>query len=157
MVMLVVSTFEVSGLTAPALAMLKAAVQYAKENHREDMHKMSIDAFCHLAGLPFLPMEPFRLLLKEACRAVAIVETVDVSAQSSSDLPYSSWPVFDRAGIDGEDVIFQVCKYTFCDELLVALQNLRPSRRQKHRGTAFSRRLHTKSSVNFCSNPALVT
>jgi hypothetical protein len=154
--MLVVSTFEVSGLTSSALSMLKAAVLYAKENRRENFHTMSIDAFCHLAGLPSLAAEPFRLLFREACRAVAIVETVDVSGQNSSDLPYSSWPVFEKAGIDGDDVIFQVCKYTFCDELIVALQNLRPSRRQKHRGEAFSRRLDAKSSVNICSKPALV-
>lgn len=124
MAVLVVSTFEISGLTAPALNILKAAVRYAKENQWIQTHTMSIDAFCNLAGLQSLPVEHFWSLLREASGVLAIVEEVDTSAPNRVDLPYASWPVFGAVCIDGGDVMFEVCDHTFRAELLGVLQNL---------------------------------
>lgn len=131
MAVLVVNTFEVVKLTPPALRMLKAAVLYAEENRQIQMHRMTIDAFCHLAGLPPLPVKRFWSLLGEACCALAIVEAVDTSAPDRDDLPYSSWPVFETVCIDGCDVMFRVCNETFDDACLVGLRDLRPSTRKR--------------------------
>lgn len=127
---IVVSKFEVSGLSGPALDILKAAVLYAKENRPARMHKMCVDVFCRLAGLPPTPVEHFRLLLGEACSALVIIEAVETSALNRDDSPYLSCQVFDRACMDGCDVMFEICNLTFDGGLLAALTHLQPSRQR---------------------------
>ena len=120
------STFEISGLTAPALAILKTAVLYAKENRQVKKHTMSLNTFCHLAGFPSLLPGRFWPLSREASGVLGIVEEVDTSAPDRGDLAYSSWPVFASICIDGYNVKFEICNLTFDDVLLAKLQNLRP-------------------------------
>lgn len=157
MAVIVVSTFEVSGLSAPALDILKAAVLYAQQNRPAQMHTMNVDAFCYLAGLPPTPVEHFWSLLKEACRALLIVEGIDTSDPHREDLPSSSWPVFDGVWIDGCEVMFEVCKRTFTEGLLSDLPNLRPPVRQRHRKMVlFGRQLRRKSSTVTYWKPAVL-
>jgi hypothetical protein len=132
MAVLVVSTFEVSGLSAPALAMMKAAVLHAKKNQRVQKHTMSIGEMCHLAGLPSIPAKRFWSVLTEACGALGIVEAVDTSAPDRGDLPYLSWPVFDGVSVDGCDVTFAVCNRSFDEALMASLPKLQPSIRRRN-------------------------
>jgi hypothetical protein len=91
---------------------------------------MNVDAFCRLAGLPPTPVEHFRSLLGEACGALVIIEAVDTLALDRGDSPYLSCQVFDRAYMDGCDVIFEVCNLTFDGGLLAALGHLQPSKQR---------------------------
>jgi hypothetical protein len=142
MAVLVVSTFEVSGLTIPALAVVKAAVLYAKKNQDVPRHTMSVGKFCELASLPSMTMQCFRGLLTEACGALAIVEVVDTCEPDRDDLPYSSCPVLEGVSIDGCDVTFGVDNSSFDEGLSANLQGLQPSmRHEKWKGDAFMRQL----------------
>lgn len=75
-----ISTFEISGPTAPALAIVKAAVFYAEENRRAKTHTMSLKAVCLRAGFSSRPAGRFWPLLREASGALGTVEEVDTSA-----------------------------------------------------------------------------
>lgn len=130
---LVISKFEVAGMSAAALDVMKTAVLYAAENRRVRTHKMSIVAFCQRGGFQSTPVEQFWSLLREACRAVVIVEGVDTSELGRDDLPYSSWPVFDGVWIDGNDVMFEICNRSFDSGVLASLPNLRPITSQGRR------------------------
>lgn len=118
---LVVSTFDVPELSAAALVILSAAVRHAYENQRFKLHTVEIDEFCHLAGLPSTTPERFLVLLKEARKALVVVELIDTTSPKRDDLPYSSWPVFNEVRIDGSNFIFEICSHTFEDIVLASL------------------------------------
>jgi hypothetical protein len=125
---LVVRTFDVSSLSAQALSVMKAAVLYAEKNRQARTHTMSIDEFCRLAGLPSFCVDSFQSLLREACGALAIVQAIDTSAPDKDDLPYCSWPVFDRVSLMGCDVTFGICNLSFDEGILACLANIEPFR-----------------------------
>lgn len=133
----VISKFEIDGLTAPALDVLRAAVAHAQANPRVRVQKMPIDEFCRLAGLPNMPSDEFSELLREACRALVIVEAVDTDSPDRDDLPYASWPVFSEVGVDGSTVAFAICNHTFDEKLLRLLPTLAPSGRKARRNVNF--------------------
>lgn len=112
---------------------MKTAVLHAEENRRVRTHKMSIDAFCQMGGLQSTPVEQFLSLLREACRALVMVEGVDTSDPRRDDLPYSSWPVFDGVWIEGNDLMFEICNRSFDSGVLASLPNLKPITSQGHR------------------------
>lgn len=124
---LVVRAFDVSKLSPQALSVMKAAVLYAEKNRQVQMHTLSTDEFCRLAGLPIFSVERFWSLLREACAAVAIVEAVDTSAPDKDDLPYRSWPVFDEVWLNGCNITFKVCRLAFDGGIMACLVNLKPA------------------------------
>jgi hypothetical protein len=118
---LLVSTFDVSDLSTSAICILSAAVRYAHSNQQIKLHAMRINDFCHLAGMPVITTERFFVLLKEARKALVVVEVIDTSLPQSDGLPYSSWRVFNLARIAGSQFTFEICRYTFAEFVLATL------------------------------------
>lgn len=117
----VIAEFEVAGLSASALAILKTAVMYARSHSDSRMHNMPIAVFCLLAGLPRLAFVDFRNFLSEARKAVAYIEIVDTDFPYRDDLPSLSWPVFSEARLAGSNVLFEVCPQSWDDRMLKRL------------------------------------
>lgn len=130
MTVLVLSEFDVTGLSVRALKVMRAALLHAEKNRPVQLHRMGIEAFCELAGFPLTSVATFWQLLREASRTLVIVQNIDTSSRRCDVLPGGSWPVFNGVWIDGCDVIFEVCNRTFDDGLLATLPNLRPSSRR---------------------------
>jgi hypothetical protein len=118
---LIVSKFDVIDLSIDALRILRAAVRHAYENQRVKTHSFRIDNFCRLAGLPAITTGRFLVLLKEVRKALVVVEVIDTKLRKHDDLPYTSWPVFNKVRIDGPRVIFEVCSDTLADNILAIL------------------------------------
>ena len=133
MTILIISTFDVDDLTAPALELMKAAITHAANNRGVKQHSMSIEAFCALAGLVSLTVEEFAALLKLASRAHVQVEAFDTEAPECDDLPYSSWTVFNKVCIDGCLFTFEVEHRTFDEKLLGSIRELKVRDRRKNR------------------------
>lgn len=110
---LVVSTLDVPELSDAALDLLIAAVRHAYENQEVKLHRINIDEFCRLTDLSATTTERFSALLKEARKALLVVEVIDTLLPERDDLPYSSWPIFNIVGTDGSNFIFEVCNDTF--------------------------------------------
>lgn len=130
---LIVAKFDVDGLTAPALDVLKAAVTHAHTNLNIRLHNMPIESFCQIAGLPSLSFEEFTAILQEACGALAVVEAVDTESPERDDLPYSSWPVFEKVLVEGSNFIFEINKRTFDETLMANLSHLTATMRKRTR------------------------
>ena len=118
---IIVSTFDVPELSIAALNILNAAVRHAYKNQRVKLHTMKIDELCHLAHLPTIATKRFSVLLKEARKALVVVELIDTSLPERDDLPYSSWPVFNKVRVKDSTVSFEVCSHTFEDVVLASL------------------------------------
>jgi hypothetical protein len=118
---LVISTFDFSQMSIPALRIAKAAVLHASENPQETTHTLNIADFCSGAGLPIIESDDFSRLLKEARKTLAIVEVIDTSSPERDDLPYCSWPVFNRTMIDHSKFTFEICRRSFDERLLATL------------------------------------
>ncbi|BDT58114.1 hypothetical protein MasN3_16080 [Massilia varians] len=118
---LVVPTFDVAKLSTAALELLRAAVLHARANQCVKLHTMQIDEFCRLAGLPPTTTKRFLTLLKEARKALVIVEVIDTEFPHRDDLPYSSWPVFKESRINGSQIAFEIYNQTLEDSILASL------------------------------------
>lgn len=118
----IISTFDTHRLSHSALKLMKSAVMYAERRRQFSTHTISINEFCKIANLPTLEHLEFIKLVKEACKAIAIVETVDSSSANPDDLPYASWPVFERVEIDKIHFSFKVSCRTFKKSLMEILQ-----------------------------------
>lgn len=123
MTVLVLSKFDVTGLSVRALKVMRAALLHAEKNRLVQLHRMRIETFCELAGFPLTSVASFWQLLREASRTLVIVQNIDTSNLRRDVLPGCSWPVFNGIWIDGRDVIFEVCNRTLDDGLLATLPN----------------------------------
>ena len=120
----VIVDIDTVGLTAPSILVLKAAVGYAQMQRDVQLHSIPMDIFCKYAGLPDLDCHEFLLLLQQARKALATVEIVDSVNPERDDLPYASWPVFNRLGLKNSSVMFEVCSLTSNELVLSALSSL---------------------------------
>lgn len=127
MPVITLSKFDVSGLSDRAMEVMRTAVLHAEKNRLIQLHRMRIETFCQMAGLPPMPSANFWLLLREASKVLVIVENIDTN-NKCRDFPAHSWPLFNGVWVDGEEVIFEICNRTFDEGLLAVLTNLRPYR-----------------------------
>jgi hypothetical protein len=121
---IVIVDFDVDELTAPALLVLKAAVKYAQMQGAIQLHSIPIDLFCKYAALPNLNFDELHVLLRQARKAVAVIEIVDSVALGGEELYYASWPVFDELGLKDSFVLFEVCPKTINELVLSSLWSL---------------------------------
>lgn len=121
---LVIAKFEVTKLTDLALKLLIAAVIHAEKNRGVRLHMMSIKSFCDLAGIRTLSNAEFSPLLRQACRASAVIDVIDTVFPERDDLPFSSWAVFSEVVVDGPNVSFAICEAAFDERLLINLHRL---------------------------------
>jgi hypothetical protein len=124
---LLIYSFDIDKLTPPALELLKAAVIYAYKQRRTKLQTMRIDKLCSLAGLAGISLEKFTNVLMEASKAVAVVEAVDTDSPQREDLPYASWPVFNKVGISDSYVTFEVEHGTLNEKMIATLLRLKVS------------------------------
>lgn len=121
---LVTAEFKIAGLTARALNILEAAVIHAQKNRCVRLHTMSIESFCRLASIQTRSDKEFSSLLREASRAVGVIEVIDTVFPHRDDLPYSTWAVFTKVGVAGSNVFFEICECTFDERLQAKLYSL---------------------------------
>lgn len=114
----IIAEFEVDGISAPALSLMRAAVMHAKAHPSIRYHTIPIEGFCRLAGLPLLSDAQIEALLKEARRGLATWEIIDTIFPDRDDLSSMSWPVFSRSKVDGSCISFEIHELTFDDRLL---------------------------------------
>ena len=120
---LVIAEFKVAGLNARALKILEAAVIHAQKNRCVRLHTMSIKAFCGLAGIRIQSEREFSSLLRQASRAVGVIDVIDTVFPNRDDLSFSTWAVFSQVGVADSDVFFAICDLTFDERLLTKLQS----------------------------------
>lgn len=120
----VVSSFKVDMVSAQALKVLKFAVTHAQKNRYIKQHTIQINAFCCSAGLPSHTVDEFSSLLKEACRASFVVETIDTASPDRDDLPFFSWVIFIAVCVDSSSVTFEICDRILEKELVMMLKNI---------------------------------
>lgn len=132
---LVIYSFDIDKLTPSALELLKAAVIHAYKQRRTKLQTMPIERLCSLAGLSGTSLEEFTNMLMEASKAVAVVEAVDTDSPQREDLPYASWPVFNKVGISDSYVTFEVEQATLNEKMIAILLRLTVSSQARESAT----------------------
>ena len=87
---LIVSTFDVTKLSDAARKLMKTAVRRACVHQNVKKHTVGINEFCRKSGLQPTTSEQFRQWLREARKALVVVEVIDTDFPERDDLPASS-------------------------------------------------------------------
>lgn len=113
MIEIEIAEIDVSPLTVSALKVLKAAALHGFQNADIGKHIVPLDDFCRLAGLPPTSESDMVVLLRNAQKALGIIDTVVLEAPDADDSPYRSWQILKEVHVEDRRVVFEVYKYSF--------------------------------------------
>ena len=112
---LVVASFDVAGLSNVARKIMTTAVRRAFAHQEVKKHTMRIDEFCREARLRWTTPKQFRSWIREARKALAVIEVIDTDSPDRDDLPYFSWQVFVELLDNGTEIVFEIDSQTCSD------------------------------------------
>lgn len=108
MTQVIITEFDLDGLSAAGLKVLKAALKYACDHTDVKCHELSLEVFGRLAGIGELSVEEAKRLLREAQRVLVRMEVVDTESRTRQDGQFFSSPMLGLTAATSSSVVFEV-------------------------------------------------
>jgi len=120
----IIAEIDIEKLSRQGLKVLRAALIHGFENCEATHHVVPLADFCLLAGLPAMDNREITPHLESAHKALGVLHVIDTEALDVEDSFFGSWQLLQDVRIKGNEIVFQLYRFTYIDVMRAILSPL---------------------------------